>query len=110
MRNLTLMAVLSALVFGGCANRNVGEREIEVSIDEVPAAVKETLLRESAGGKIEEIEKELDEGTWIYVVDIRLAGKRWEYEIAADGKLIEKELDNEDDGEDDDDAKVKKDD
>lgn len=101
---------MAALILGGCATGNMADREIEVSIDQVSAAVKETLLRESAGGKIEEIEKELDDGQWIYVADIRLAGKKWEYEIAADGKLIEKELDNEDDDEDDDAGKGAKDD
>lgn len=70
------------------------EMEEEISIDQLPSAVRKTLEREVFDGKILEIEKETRNGEVIYEADITLDGKKYEIEIASDGTLIKKELED----------------
>jgi uncharacterized membrane protein YkoI len=67
----------------------------------VPAAVKATILKESAGGKITEIERETKGGKTVYEAEFLLDGKEVEIQIAADGALLGRESGAEEDDEDD---------
>lgn len=106
----TAFLIAGMVALGGCTNQITkgddhdddrdDDKEIEVTLEQCPEAVRAALMKESAGGKIEEIEKEMDEGKWVYIADVRLSGKKWEIEISTDGQVIEKELDTEDDDED----------
>ena len=79
-------------------------REIEVTIDQVPAAVKATILKEAAGNKIEEIEAETKNGTTTYEAEWHEGDKEIEIKVAPDGTLLKKEIEDDDeDGDDDDD-------
>ena len=69
--------------------------EVKVKIDQVPAAVKKTLDKESDGAKIDEVDKETDDGKTIYEADVKLNGHNYEIKVAADGTLISKKLDEE---------------
>ena len=80
-----------------------GEQEREVTIDEVPAAVRETILREAGDNKIEEIEEETENGVVTYEAEWHEGGKEVEIKVAADGTLLKKEIDDDDDDADDDD-------
>jgi hypothetical protein len=71
------------------------EKEVKVKFDEVPAAVKATLTKESDGGKIESVDKETDDGKTIYEADVMIDGKNYEIKVAADGTLISKKIDDE---------------
>lgn len=81
------------------------DHEKEVSLDEVPDAVKATILKEAGGNKIKEIEevgrgkKKLYEAAWI------TGGKEVEILVAPNGKLLKKETEEEDEGRDEDDAR-----
>ena len=77
------------------------EHEEQVTLEEVPAAVKATILKESAGGKITEIERETQNGKTTYEAEFLLDGREIEIEIAPDGTLLSREV--EDEGDDDDD-------
>ena len=77
-----------------------GEHEEEVTLEQVPAAVKATILKESAGGKITEIERERKNGTTVYEAEFLLDGKEIEIKIAADGALLGREVEGEEDDED----------
>ena len=79
------------------------EDEQELSIDEVPAAVKATLMREAAGGTLKEIDLENEDGQTVYEADVIIDGKEVEIQIAPDGSLLGKEVDNDEDEADDDD-------
>ncbi|NQT87413.1 PepSY-like domain-containing protein [bacterium] len=68
--------------------------EEAVSIDQVPAAVKATILKEAAGAKIEEIEKETKGGKTVYEAEFVVGGKEVEIEVAPDGKLLKREVDD----------------
>ena len=75
--------------------------EQEVTLDQVPAAVKATILKESAGGKITEIERETTDGKTVYEAEFILNGEEIEIEIAPDGTLLGREVEQESDDEDD---------
>jgi uncharacterized membrane protein YkoI len=83
--------------------------EVEISLDDVPAAVKATILKAAGGAKIAEVEKEIANGVTTYEAEFVADGKEVEITVAADGKLLEREVeddaddDDDDDGDDDDD-------
>jgi len=76
--------------------------EQEIALSDCPKAVQKTLKRESKGGKIEEVESEKEDGETIYEAEVILNGKEYEVEVAANGKLLSKTLESEDDGDDED--------
>jgi len=81
---------------------NEDEDEEEVSLDDVPAAVKATILKEAAGAEIEEVVKETEDGHTVYEAELIINGQETDIKVAADGTLLGKEVEDEDDEEDDD--------
>jgi uncharacterized membrane protein YkoI len=66
----------------------------KLTLDQVPAKVKETIEKHVQKGKIREIEREKKNGATVYEVDYTAAdGKKFEMDIAEDGKLLKKEAD-----------------
>jgi uncharacterized membrane protein YkoI len=98
-----VVVVLAGLTLsiGALAGRQNAEAEKKTSLDQVPEAVKATLL--SQGGTIEEIEVETENGRTIYEADVTVGGQKTELKVAADGSLIAKEADDEDNDEEGDD-------
>ena len=81
------------------------EHEEEVTLEQCPAAVRATILREAGDGKITEIERETDKnGKVTYEAEFMLDGQEIEIEIAPDGTLLGREV--EDEGDDDDDLSL----
>jgi len=76
---------------------NDDEGEKVVSINEVPAPVKATILEEINGGVIEEIEIENENGQTVYDADVVIDGQKIEIKVAEDGKLLSKNVDDDDD-------------
>lgn len=64
------------------------QREERVTLDQVPPAVKATILKESTGGKITEIERETRNGQTVYEAEFLLNGREIEILLAADGTLL----------------------
>jgi uncharacterized membrane protein YkoI len=81
------------------AEESKGKTEEKVTIDQVPAAVKATILKEAGDHKITEIEKETRDGKTIYEAEWIADGKEVEIKVAEDGTLLGKET--EDDADDD---------
>jgi uncharacterized membrane protein YkoI len=75
--------------------------EVELTLDQVPDAVKATILRESAGGRITEIERETKNGVTVYEAEFMLHGDEIEIRIAPDGTLLGRAIEREGDDEDD---------
>jgi len=73
------------------------EQEEQVSLADVPEAVKATILKEAAVAEIKEIEKEAEDGRTIYSAEVLINGQKVDFEIAPDGTLLGKEVENEDD-------------
>ena len=67
------------------------KQEVKVTIDQVPAAVAQTLQQQAAGGTIDEIEQQTKKGVVTYEADITKSDGKWECKVGADGGLIEHE-------------------
>jgi uncharacterized protein YpmB len=65
----------------------------DVTIDQLPPAVRATVDKETSGGQITDIERDLEQGKVIYEVEFTSGGKEYELDIAEDGKLLERRLD-----------------
>ena len=91
---LLTILVMAALAFAWPQTVFADENEQEqtVTVQQLPAAVRVTLLRESTGGTIGEIEKKTKNGDIIYEADITLDGRKYEAKVTEDGILIKKEL------------------
>ena len=77
--------------------------EEQVSIDDVPAAVKATILANAGDGTVKEIERETEDGKAVYEAEVIIDGQEVEIKVADDGTLLSKEVDDDDDDDDDDD-------
>ena len=98
---LVSLFVLAGLVLciGAVATKQTAEQEKAVSIENVPEAVKDTILAQ--GGTVKEIERENEDGQAVYEADVIIDGQKIEVKVADDGKLLGKEADDEDDDKDD---------
>ena len=84
-------ALLLTLAASGCASHGTDAKEVPVTMTDLPPAVRATLDRESAGGKVTEIERETKNGKTTYSADMTIAGVEWDIAIAENGSVISKE-------------------
>jgi hypothetical protein len=99
MRNVIKESLLSTLVLivivcvFPCVSlaEKIGDTEI-VTMEQLPAAVRKTLVRESTGGTVSEIEKETKNGRVVYEAEVKLDGLKYDVKITADGILLIKKL------------------
>ena len=73
------------------------EIEEEISLDQVPEAVKATMLKEADGAQIEDVVKETEDGKVVYEAEFEVDGQDIEIEVAPNGKLLEREIEDDDD-------------
>src|SRR5689334_13967779 len=78
-------AALLALPIGAFA------KEQHLTLDQVPAPVRATIEKESAGGKVGEIEKEGARGRTFYEAEIVKDGKESYLHVAPNGKVLKRE-------------------
>ncbi len=112
--------VTSTLAIGafGCAAGALGEgaagkdeeKEVKVRIEDCPAAVRQTITREAAGGTVKGVESETEDGKTEYHADITIDGKDYEIEVGDDGALVSKKLDDDKEDGDNDEKEGKDDD
>ncbi len=109
---LLLFGICAITVYGisiAANDKEADEQGEAVSLEDIPDAVKATILaeilREVDGLKLEEIEREMKDGNTVYEAEFEYEGKDIELKIAANGKLLDRQVerDDDDDGEDDDD-------
>jgi hypothetical protein len=101
MRSTSIISTaILAILAGGAAWTE--EDEKKVTIDQVPAAVKTTILAQANGAPITEIEEETKHGKTIYEAEFTANGVTTEVKVAADGTLLKTKVEKEDkeDGED----------
>ena len=82
------------------------ETETPVRMADLPKSVLKTLKREDVGGEVDEIVKKTEDGKTIYEAEVEFGDKDYEIEIAEDGTLLSKTLEDdadEDDADEDDD-------
>ena len=86
-----LFAMIGAgLLVAGAATGLAWDEE-EMSLSQVPAQVREALLKLAAGAKITEVEREKKHGIVTYEAEWEVNGREAEAEVTADGDLIEME-------------------
>jgi hypothetical protein len=85
-----MLGISVVVAMAGCASHS---SEVPVAMGDVPAPVRATLERESAGGKVTEVEKEVKNGKTVYSADMKINGAEWDITVAEDGTVISKEKD-----------------
>lgn len=101
-----LIAVLtagSAGTAGKLALDRDADDEVELSLDQVPAVVRDALVREAGGAKIDTVERETEDGRVVYEAEVTVDGKTLEIEVDATGTLLGVAVDDENDEDDEDD-------
>jgi hypothetical protein len=86
---VVLIAVCAIAAVAWAAENNV----VQVTLDQVPAAVKTSILGQAQGAEIKEIEKETKDGKVVYTADVVKDGKETEIRVAADDKTTAKKAD-----------------
>jgi uncharacterized membrane protein YkoI len=89
-RTLPLVLVFAA----GLAFSSPARADEKVPLDQVPANVKATIQQHVQDGKLEEIERDKENGVTTYEVEYRTKeGTKYELRIAENGKLLTKKKD-----------------
>ena len=88
-----VMAVGLAALAAACASVKAGgarkQDEAEhISMAELTAPARAAVEKLTAGGKIEKIDKELENGKTVYDVEATVNGRHVEYTIATDGAVV----------------------
>lgn len=104
MKKNVLFFLLMASMVGMCALiatpiiTDDGETEKEVTLEQVPKAVKDTILKEAGDHKITEIEEVSKDGKVIYYeAEWKVGRKEVEIMVDPNGKLLGKEVEEDDD-------------
>ena len=86
-----LAAGMAGLV-AGCAStesERAQKKEEKVTLAQMSAAARATVEKETAGGKVDDIVKEIEKGKVVYDVEATVGGKHVEFLIAdADGAIL----------------------
>jgi uncharacterized membrane protein YkoI len=100
-KHLKLLVVLLvaglAVCLGAVATQKIMDSEREVSLAEVPDAVRATLLAQAQGNPIKEIEVETENGQTVYEAEVIAGGQTVDIAVAADGTFLGQETEDEDD-------------
>jgi uncharacterized membrane protein YkoI len=94
---LLLVVVASVLAVGAAVWCAGAKQDEKVTLDQVPAAVKATIVKAAEGGRIGGIEQATEDGKTVYEAEVTIGAKTFDVKVAPDGKLLSKEAD-EDDG------------
>jgi uncharacterized membrane protein YkoI len=79
----------------GCAStkEESSKKEQNVSLAELSGPAKATIEKETSGGRVDKITREVERGRSVYDVEATVGGKHMEYLIdAADGKVLGTEV------------------
>jgi hypothetical protein len=89
-----------AAPLGGAAACRAGATtepdEVKMSIDDVPAKVKATILTAVGDGTLKGVDKDSEDGKTTYEADAKIDKKDYEIKVSEDGTLVSKKLDDED--------------
>jgi uncharacterized membrane protein YkoI len=70
-------------------------KEEEVSLEDLPPAVRAAIEKHAAGGQIKEIEKEIKKEGLVYEAEVLKDGKEFDILVSATGKFLGKEAEEE---------------
>ena len=86
-----VFAVTSVLAV--CTSAALANHEKRMSLKDLPAPVRDAAQKATAGGTLQHVEFEREDGRDVYSVHAKVAGKNVELEFAADGTLVAQEED-----------------
>ncbi|SRR5258705_2307153 len=90
IHRLLMATILTLAVAGttiGCKSTGEG-KTTRVTVAELPEPARAAVNKLTAGGKVEQIDKEIENGKVIYDVEATVGGKHVEYSIGADGAVL----------------------
>lgn len=98
------IVMLLAMVAAGCTNMATHKaeeedegKEVKIDFSQAPEAAQNTLRREAQGATIKTLDQETHkDGKVYYEADVKIEGTNYEIVVNADGKLIHKKIDQED--------------
>ena len=98
------MMVLTLSAIGVGKEGKEGKKKEEIKLGDRPAAIQETIKANAGGGQIIEVEKMTKKGgSVVYEAELKqTGGKKIEVKVAADGKLIKVEDEEENNQKDED--------
>jgi len=88
-RGVLFAGVLCLVV--GCAVAWGDDEEKEMSLDEVPAAVRSAIETYAAGGKIEEVCRETEGEAVVYEAEVERDSVEYGITVSAEGEILETE-------------------
>jgi uncharacterized membrane protein YkoI len=83
----------SLVLLLGATSTSIASADEDVSLEELPAPVRETVDREVGHGVILEIERDHERDRSVYEVEFRLDGIKYELDVAEDGTLLRRHRD-----------------
>jgi hypothetical protein len=89
MKWLTTFTILPALLISS----NLAFAGDDLTLDQLPKPVQTTVQREVGAGRISEIERDVKRGQAVYEIEFHEGDKKWEIEVAPDGKLLDRRPD-----------------
>jgi uncharacterized membrane protein YkoI len=83
------VAGLVGLAAGCCCTKSGAAKEVDVTLAAVSAPARATIEKETAGGRVDKITREVERGKTVYDVEATVGGKHMEYLVAdATGELL----------------------
>ena len=87
-----ILATATVTFLTGCASMKAS-KEQDVTLAQMSAPARATVNKETAGGRVDKITKEVERGKTVYDVEATVGGKHMEYLIAdSDGTLLGTEV------------------
>jgi len=103
MRVWSIVIGLALVCLVGCeCMESMFEKEKEIPLSDVPQAALTAAEGAVEGITLTEAETKEEDGQTVYIVEGEAAGKVYEIEVTADGKVLDVVEETEDDAEDDD--------
>ena len=90
---VSVLTLVAASLAGCASSHSAGAKETRVTLAELSSPARATVERVTAGGKVDQIDKEIERGKVVYDVEATVEGKHVEYLIAdADGAVLGTEV------------------
>ena len=74
-----------------------GTEERDIKVEDLPKKVSDAVIRAFPDAKITEAEEQTHKGTVTYEVEVSVGDKHYELKVSADGKIISRKSNDDDD-------------
>lgn len=91
---LTLAVVAAAVPVASMARADEHEHETPVALDKIPAAARDTIVKQAGKEPIIDVVQEHEHGQLVYEAHVRRNGKVIGIEVDANGKFLRNEVED----------------